>query len=177
MQKKLLITKLFAALFLVALFSCQQKQEPLLNCSELGLQNVSPTPSLAFEKLWQAIATNDTVGALALVVNPSEIQNIYPRLIDADPHPTSAKVMAGYFHAENMKHLKRWFREYAGKPLPLPPIGAPDSVVQHRGLQMHARFALPDSLALAQSLVRCQEGYKVWAIMDLKQKTRLGAPL
>lgn len=167
---------MFSAIFLIAIFSCQQKQDTLMSCSELGLNNVSATPSLAFEKLWQAIATDDTLAALAAVVNSSEIQNLYPRLIDADPHPTSAKVMAGFFHAENRKHLKRWFHEYAGQPLILPSIGAPDSIVTHRGIQMHVRFALPDSLALARSLVRCQEGYKVWAIMDLKQKTRQRNP-
>ncbi len=157
----------------VGLLSCGDSSRPvpaknLLPCAELGISGASPTAISALTSLASAVVNNDTNGALGLVVDLDGLRKIYPRLNDADSNPMSAEVLPALYHSENRKHLKRWFSYYAGKNELVPAVVGKDSVIAHKGFEMVTGYSIAKPLAMARSVVHCREGYKVWAVLDVR---------
>lgn len=145
-----------------------ESSQPLESCAKLGIENVQPSPRQAFNALAMALSRNDTMGAVRSVVSVKEMRSLYPRQMDADTNANSVLVIPQLFHAENMKHLKRWFQDYAGRALDSVRVTGGDDVLSHRGFEIVGDFNMGAERPLSKSLVHCREGYKVWAILDRK---------
>lgn len=150
--------------------SCSDERPQLLeSCTELGIEHVQPSPRQAFNALVLAVSRNDTMGAVNSVVSVKEMRSLYPRQIDADTNANSVQVIPQLFHAENMKHLKRVFQDFAGKALDSVHVAGGDEIISHKGFEIIGNFSMGTERPYSKSLVHCREGYKVWAILDRKQ--------
>jgi hypothetical protein len=176
MYKKYLFASLCWLSGTILLMSCGTEKPKLLSCAELGIADVQPTPQQALSALVTAVSKNDTLGAVRSVVSVQEMRALYPRQNDADTNRNSAQIIPQLFHMENMKHLKRWFQDYAGKPVaPLLFLGE-GTVVVHRGFEIIGDYPLKGGLPMVRSVVHCRDGYKAWAVLDRTVATQATSP-